>query len=237
MIDPPVRTYRLITPLSKEKFPINHLSIAMVLTAFAVLLLFPPPTLMAQEQRAWDIQQTTGPYDARVLTERSGLSVGRARFIITINDLATGEPVEGVEIVIRIKYQKDGTEGWAAAFSVPKFPGIYNAQVKFDSPGFYLLSIEIKGPLGDGTVLLEPLHIPEVKGFTSGSFVFMGLTLVLVSGAGYLWWSTVRQNKRRAAKAIPTGGSMNETTGETTGEAASGPTGQERPGTGGDARD
>lgn len=233
MIDAALRTYRLITRLRKVKLPVNHLSIAMVLTIFAVLLLSPPPTLRAQEQRAWEIQQTTGPYDVRVLTERSFLSVGRARFIITINDRATGEPVEGVEIVIRIKYQKDGTEGWAAAFSVPRFPGTYNAQVKFDSSGFYLLSIEIEGPLGVGNVLLEPMNIPEVRGFTSGSFVFMGLTLVLLSGAGYLWWSAVRQNKRRAAMAIPTGESENEATGE----AAGGPAAQERPGTGGDARD
>jgi hypothetical protein len=224
-IEPAVRMHRLIKPSNKIKYS----SIVLVLTVFTVLLLSTPPTLRAQEQQPREIQQTAGPYDVGVLTERSNLSVGRARFIITINDQATGEPVDGAQIVIRIKHQIDGTEGWAAAFGVPKFPGTYHAQTKFDSPGSYLISLEIQGPLGDGSVLLEPLYVPEVKGFTSGSFVFIGLTLVLASGAGYLWWSTARQNKRRASVAGPPG--------ESTSEAGGGPAGRGHQGTGNDVRE
>ena len=176
---------------------------AVVLTVLAVLLWPATPPLMAQEQEAREIQQTAGPYNIGVLTERSNLSVGRARFIITVNDEASGEPVTGAEIVIRIKHQADGTEGWAAAFGVPKFPGTYNAQARFDSPGFYLVSVEVQGPLGDGTVLLETLYVPDLRGFSSGSFVFIGLTLVLVAGAAYVWWSASREKKRRESLASP----------------------------------
>ena len=137
---------------------------------------------MAQEQQPREIQQTAGPYEVGVLTERSNLSVGRARFIITVDDPVTGGPVNGAEIVIRIKHQAEGTEGWAAAYSVPTFPGTYHAQTRFDSPGVYLVSIEIQGELGKGTMLVEPLNVPDLRGYSSGSFVFVGLTLVLVAG-------------------------------------------------------
>ncbi len=142
-----------------------------------------------------------------------------------IDDPATGEPVDGAEIVIRIKHQAEGTEGWAAAYSVPTFPGTYHAQTKFDSPGIYLLSIEIQGELGKGTVLVEPMNVPDLRGYSSGSIVFVGLSLVLVAGAAFLWWNTARQNKRRAALAVSPGPSGEE------------PAGQDGQGPGGDGRD
>ncbi len=169
---------------------------------------------MAQEQQPREIQQTAGPYEVGVLTERSNLSVGRARFIITVDDPVTGGPVNGAEIVIRIKHQAEGTEGWAAAYSVPTFPGTYHAQTRFDSPGVYLVSIEIQGELGKGTVLVEPLNVPDLRGYSSGSFVFVGLTLVLVAGAAFLWWNTSRQNKRREALAVSSGRSEDRPAGQ-----------------------
>ena len=193
--------------MSKIRYQPKWLTVTIVLTVLAVLLWPATRPLMAQEQQAAEIQQISGPYDIGVLTERSNLSVGRARFIITVADQASGEPVTGAQILIHIKYQAAGTEGWAAAYSIPKFPGTYNAQARFDSPGFYLISVGIEGPLGDGTVLLEPLHVPDVRGFSSGSFVFIGLSLVLVAGAAYVWWSASREKKRRESLAVPPGAS------------------------------
>ena len=214
----------MIYPLSKAKISL----IALVLTFMGLLLWPATPPLLAQDQQPREIQQTAGPYEVGVLTERSNLSVGRARFIITIDDPATGEPVDGAEIVIRIKHQADGTEGWAAAYSVPTFPGTYHAQTKFDSPGVYLLSIEIQGELGKGTVLVEPMNVPDLRGYSSGSIVFVGLTLVLIAGAAFLWWNTARQNKRREALAVSPGPS---------GEEPAGQGGQGGQGPGGDGRD
>ena len=160
------------------------------------------PSLLAQDRQAMEIRQTAGPYEIGVLMERSNLSVGRARFIITVDDGASGEPVTGAEILLRAKHQAEGTEGWAAAFAVPKFPGTYHAQTRFDTPGVWLISIEIQGPLGKGTALLESLNIPELRGFSSGSFVFLGMLLVLVAGAAYVWWSATREKKRRESLAL-----------------------------------
>ena len=185
---------------------------ALVLSVLVLIQWSTATPLIAQEQEAREIQQTAGPYDIAVLTERSNLSVGRARFIITVGGRASGEPVTGAEILIHIKHQADGTEGWAAAFSVPKFPGTYHAQARFDSPGFYLVSIEVQGPLGDGVVLLEPLHVPDLRGYSSGSLVFVGLTLVLLAGAAYIWWSAARNKKRREAQAMPPSASASEST-------------------------
>ena len=199
----------------------------LAFTVLAVLLWSATTPVMAQEQEAREIQQIAGPYDIGVLTERSNLSVGRARFIITVNGLDSGEPVTGAEIVIRIKHQADGTEGWAAAYGVPKFPGIYHAQTRFDSPGFYLISIEVQGPLGKGTVLVEPLHVPDLRGYSSGSFVFVGLTLVLVAGAAWVWWSAARQKKRRESLAIPRGEVTDGPAGQGNEESGNGNGGQD----------
>ena len=114
---------------------------AVALTVLTVLLWPAAPSLLAQEEDAMEVRQTAGPYDIGVLVESSTISVGRARFIITVHDRASGEPVPSAEIVIRFKHQADGTEGWASAFGVPKFPGTYNAQTRFVSPGSYLVSV------------------------------------------------------------------------------------------------
>ena len=167
----------------------------MALTGLALILSWSGPRLLAQDQQPVEIQQTVGPYTVGVLTERSNLSVGRARFIITLEDGITGEPITGAQIVIHIKSQASRTEGFAAAYGVPKFPGTYNAQVRLDTPGVHLVSIQIQGSLGEGTVLVEPFQVPDVGGYSSGSFVFVGLTLVLVLGAGYVWWSAARRKK------------------------------------------
>lgn len=180
---------------------------AVVLTVLAVLPWQATPSLLAQEQSAIEVRQTAGPYDVGVLMERSNLSLGRVRFIITVKDRASGEPVTGAKIQIRTKHQAEGNEGYADAFSIPKFPGTYNAQTRFVTPGAYLVSVEVQGPLGNGTVLLEPLHILSQRRFTSGSFVFVGLTLVLVGGAAYVWWSASREKKRRQSLAAQRGGS------------------------------
>ena len=175
----------------------------MALTVLAVMLSWPVPRIMAQDQQSAELQQTVGPYAVGVLTERSNLSVGRARFIITLDDGNTGEPITGAEIVIHIKSQANRREGFAAAYGVPKFPGKYNAQVRFDTPGVHLVSIEIQGPLGEGTVLVEPFQVPDVGGYSSGSFVFVGLTLVLIAGAGYVWWSAARRKKLMEYQSVP----------------------------------
>lgn len=199
----------LIKPFGNLKFPI----FVMVLTTLAGSLSWPAPRLMAQEQQPVEVQQIAGPYQVGVLMESSTLTVGAVRFIITVDDRANGEPVNGAQILISFKHQADGTESSIPAFSVPRFPGTYQAQARLVTPGFYMVSVEVKGPRGNGAVLLEPLYIRELKGFSSGSYVFIGLTLVLVAGVAYLWWSTARQNKRRASTAVPAGESTGQNQG------------------------
>ena len=211
--------------MSKTKYQIKALGalVTVVLTVSAIQLWPATPSLMAQEQNAIEVRQTAGPYEVGVLMERSNLSVGRVRFIITVKDGASGEPVTGVQVQVRTKHQAEGAEGWAAAYGIPRFPGTYNAQTRFVTPGSYLVSVEIKGPLGDGTVLLEPLHILNQRRFTSGSFVFVGLTLVLLSGAAYVFWSASRQKKRRESLAGPSNGSAGESTDVPSGQGPEGP--------------
>ena len=187
--------------MSKAKYSSSVL-IALALTVLAVLPWPATPPVLAQDREAMKIRQTAGPYEVGVLMESSNLSLGRVRFIITVEDQASGEPVTGANIVIRTKHQADGTEGWASAFTVPRFPGAY------------LISIEIEGPLGKGTALVESLQIPDVRRFTSGSFVFLGMLLIMVAGATYVWWSATREKKRRASLAISADGRADGPAGE-----------------------
>ena len=198
---------------------------ALALTVLAVVPWPATPSVLAQDREAMKIRQTAGPYEVGVLMESSNLSLGRVRFIITVDDRASGEPVTGANIVIRTKHQADGTEGWASAFTVPRFPGTYHAQTRFATPGAYLISIEIEGPLGKGTALVESLQIPDVRRFTSGSFVFLGMLLIMVAGATYVWWSATREKKRRASLAISPD------------ERADGPAGESGEGPGNGGRD
>ena len=152
----------------------------------------------AQSERPVVVHYLAGPYEIGVLTERSNLSIGRAVFTITVRDAQSGEPVGDARVVIRTSHKVEGTEGWASAFNSPNAPETYHAQVILEEPGIWDALIEIDSPLGTGNASVGSLQVPNSRTYSSGSYVFLGVFAVLILGGGYLWWTTSRNQLRRA---------------------------------------
>ena len=192
--------------MSKHCWRGRLLAVALGLAIGILGLSLVPGRAAAQDERPVIIHYLAGPYEIGVLTQRSKLVVGKAVFTIFVRYPQSGDPVGDAKVIVRTIHRVDGTEGWSWAFNSPKVPEAYRAQINLDDPGIWDAVVEINGPLGTGIASVGSLHVPNPRTYSSGSYVFFGVFAVLFSGAGYLWWSTTRDNRRRAmAKSEPPG--------------------------------
>jgi hypothetical protein len=64
--------------------------------------------------------------------------------------------------------------------------------------------VEISSPLGKVSVEAPPVVVPSGRNSSAGSFVFVGISLVLVLGVLYVWW-TIRREQQRRSRALTNG--------------------------------
>ena len=169
--------------------------------ALAVGMLFPTPVL-AQQGNEQQITETAGPYEIGVTAIPSTLSLGRVRFIITVLEAVSRQPVPDAEVLIRTRKEGEVTGGWALALSNPEVPERYLATVNMDDPGTWTVQVEVSSALGHALVEVPPVEILTARRLTAGSFIFLGVFLVLILGGVYLWWS-VRRRRNLAARLSP----------------------------------
>ena len=169
-----------------------------------------PVQAQAQESGTKEVQVRAGPYDINVVSALSNLSLGQARFFITILDVTTGKPVTDARVLVRLKGSLNDTQGWATALYVPGEPDHYEARIVLDTPGTWKVAVEVTSSLGREEIVASTLEIPTTRSYTSGSIVFAGVFVVLLLGAGYIWWSVRRAQRRRlGAGAASEGDSSN----------------------------
>ena len=163
-----------------------------------------PSAAYAQETGAVQFQTTASGYEIRVEEFASTLSVGSSQILVTLRDAGTGEGIDDARVVVRAKHDLSGEEGWVTALSFPNDPNLYKAQVSLTASGNWRLWVEVDGPLGRVEVEILPLEIPALRSYSSGSFIFIGVFMILVLGATYLWWSSRRALRERgAAQGLP----------------------------------
>ena len=156
-----------------------------------------PVQAQAQESGTKEVQVRAGPYDINVVSALSNLSLGQARFFITILDVTTGKPVTDARVLVRLKGNLNDTQGWATALYVPGEPDHYEARIVLDAPGTWKVSVEVTSSLGNEEIVASTLEIPTTRSYTSGSIVFAGVFVLLLLGAGYVWWSARRAQRQR----------------------------------------
>ena len=177
------------------------LGLAMAILAFSLT----PLGVAAQDERPVIVHYLAGPYEVGVLTQRSKLALGQALFTVFVREAQGGAPVGDAKVLIRTRHNVEGTEGWSFAFNTPNTPEAYRAQITLDAPGIWDAMVEIQGPLGTGLTAVGSLHVPNPRTYSAGSFVFVGVFLVLFVGALYLWRTSTR-NARRALSISETRG-------------------------------
>lgn len=164
-----------------------------------------PERVAAQVLQPAPFQAAAGPYQLTVEERLSGLSLGRAQFLVTVREQATGRPVTDARVAVWFQSPRPKDRAQTLALSGPDTPGVYEARVNLDSPGVWQVSVEVISPLGVAVVDIPPVDVPATRRFTDGSWVFIGVTLVLVAGAGYVYWSA-RRAQRSAAAVSPGSG-------------------------------
>ena len=170
----------------------------VVLMLILAIRLIALPIAVAQEESSEPFKKTVGPYEIEIAADASTLSLGKAIFAITVLDAAAGQPVPDARVVLRVKHISDGAEGWGLAVQTTNTPGRYDAQMNLDTPGVWNVNVEVSSSLGEVSVEGPPVTIPKARGLSQGSFVFLGVFLILASGVLWVWWSARRQLRRRA---------------------------------------
>ena len=168
---------------------------ALLLLALMVGILADP--VQAQESGTNEVQVRAGPYDITVVSSLSNLSLGQARFFITVLDVSTGKPVTDARVLVRLKGSLNDTQGWATALYVPSLPEHYEARIVLDAPGTWKVAVEVTSSLGTEEIVASTLEVPTTRSYTSGSIVFAGVFVLLLLGAGYVWWSARRAQRQR----------------------------------------
>ncbi len=149
------------------------------------------------ELQVIDRRLTVGGYDLTVAGEASTLSLGTARFSVTVLDAATGQPISDARVTIRTEHSEVGEAGWATALNLPERPEIYRARMTLEYPGSWDVSVDIDGPLGRVEAEVGSVSIPVPRQYFVGTLVFAGVTLILLGGAAYMILCIRRAQRRR----------------------------------------
>lgn len=158
----------------------------------------------AQEAGAKPFQAEEGPYHITLEQRLSGLSLGHAELVVTVLDRASRQPVTDAQVTLLLLHPRSTEWARSLALGGPDAPGRYSARVNLDSPGVWKLAVEVSSPRGTVAVDAPPVLVPATRRFTSGSWVFVGVTLTLLGGTLYVWWSGRRV--RRNPVATPSAG-------------------------------
>ena len=64
------------------------------------------PAVLAQEAGGEQFKATAGPYEIRVTTITSNISLGQVSFAVTVVDVATGQPVPGASVTAKLTWPR-----------------------------------------------------------------------------------------------------------------------------------
>ena len=157
------------------------------------------PTLVAAQEQGDNIQryeQVAGPYAINAAVIQSGLSLGVTLFAITVVDEATGLAIPDVKVFLSVKHEESEEGGIGAALNTPSHPERYDAKMDLTSSGLWRVTIDVESSKGRVATQMIDLVVPSTRRITGGTYVFIGVFAVIISGAAYVWWSTQRQRSK-----------------------------------------
>ena len=198
----PLRNFRPVRPKMPGHATKKLLALALLLPLTAFFFWFLPPSVPAQDivdEGTRRAETVTGPYtvvaDAQMLP-----SLQSAQFFIRVSETAAGTPADDVSVTILTTWSGGDETGENIALS-PNVPGLYTATLTFE-PGRWETTLLIEPP-GGGSYGADGFgfEIPEPSGNLEAGFVFLGVSVVLIAGAGYLVWRIRQAQKARDARS------------------------------------
>ena len=155
-------------------------------------------SVLAQEDGTRSFTATSGPYEITVWEDPANLSVGQMSFVVRVLNGTTGDPVPHASVLIRFTHATLVRYGRVNALSTSDSPGYYEALVNMYTPGDWRIRVDVSSSLGKASMEAPPVEVPRLRSYMSGSYVFIGVVLVLVLAGGFMWWIVRRQERRRA---------------------------------------
>ena len=193
----PQMTFPTIPRLSPGR---AALTVLAALLAFAAAYLL-PATAAAQDSTREEVRHT-GAHDILVAPVNLNLGAGSAQYAIFVTHPETGAPVANARVVMLASNEKEDNPGWAIATNSPAIPERYDVHLKLDSTGEWNVSVDVSSSLGADLLDVTTLEVPSVNRLTQGTWVYVGVFVVILGGIGYVWWSARRDYRRkRAAQA------------------------------------
>ena len=180
--------------------------LAFVISLLAVLAVLAfearsPQTVSAQEGSREEVHHV-GAHEIRVVPVNLNLGAGAAQYAVFVTDPGTGEPVPDARVVLVTSNSEESNPGWAIATNSPALPERYDVNLKLDSTGEWVLSVDVSSSLGADFVDVTTLEVPSVNRLTQGTWVFVGVFALIFGGIAYVWWSARRDYlRKRAARA------------------------------------
>ena len=171
----------------------------LIITAFAALLLLQPAGQLFGNGDTVEIYRgRQGSYEIIVGILPGEPRLGTVHFSITPLDFATLLPVADAEIIIVAKDQQGMPIYQARALNTPEFPQYYDANITFESAGFWTMVVDVsEDELGEATVQIAlAVEVQSIGAGKYGGLVFLIVFLVLIGGALYVWYSSRRLRRK-----------------------------------------
>ena len=164
-----------------------------------------PAAVLAQDivgQESRRAESVAGPYTV-VVAAQTLPSLQSVQFFIRVRETATATPADNLTVTVLTAWSGSDETGENIALS-PNVPGLYTATLKFE-PGRWETTLLVEPPGGgsygaDGFVF----EVPQPTSNAAAGYVFLGVALVLLVGAGYLVWRIRKTQRERAARTVPT---------------------------------
>ena len=165
-----------------------------LLTALALGL---PDSAQAQVEATEIFRHRQGGYEMGLAVLPYPPKVGHVHFSITLSDVETSSDVTDAEITIVANDEGGEPAYQALALNTPQEPRFYEANISFRAAGSWSLEVRVDSPRLGATTFSVPMEveIQSIAAAPEGTLVFIGLMIVLVGGATYVWYSARRRTQ------------------------------------------
>jgi hypothetical protein len=140
-----------------------------------------------------------GAYEIVVWVQPEIPVVGASHFTIKPFNVETSAPVNDAAINIVANDPRGAPTYRVRALSAPSSPQQYEANITFETPGLWTLSVSVEqDALGRATVDV-PLRVDELAlgPNRAGTVIWLAVIGILIGGASYLWLKQRRVAARR----------------------------------------
>ena len=190
--------------MSTQSFTTLKLLFLPVLLAVPISLLFFPVFANAQDTEeivGYEIlgEDLAGRYAIQVQVSPGSPIVGTTRFAVRIRDSDTGDDIDDAIVRIFGTPAEKGEKQYSPALNSPFDPVFYLAQLDFEHAGLWAIDVEIETELGAAVTVMSLQVVPRARSGTGnrwGTSLFSLVSLALVAGVTWLWYSSIRSRER-----------------------------------------